>query len=940
MVPLFLLLNFITCAALSLLLCGIARTLFHQFRSGEFKSSPHRSDIPAGEREIKTAELPLVGGPAFTIAIVLTGIGASVLFSFTRDQWVLMLIGLGATFSYMVIGFIDDRHKVHRNEGLRQRTKFIAVFSVSAAAALLYVFMLARGRVPYSPYTELPIIDSLLNVKLFIYASYVWFIILTLLISFVCSLTSLSVESSNVLDGLAGGLVFCAALALGIILTGTLDAPEGIVLEVLSLLCAASTLGFLPWNWPSAWTGRPDGAKRRAKISMGSSGTLSLGGMLALIAIFSRNELFLFYIGAVFVLEGISVLVSAQFRARFMMGFSRMQLEVLRNISGRNYIPNTEILPPFLATSLLQRFDLLGWDRRRVVYAAWIFGATFATLGVITGLDEVDWQRWLARFLVLTFAWVVWSISSWAARYSIKERKPQVEAKKQDEGKDLEKERDVTKIERDNLPLANVDLSQKVQTRQPVLLSVDPAVNSFPLSIKAAEQTIKDTVEKPQAIVKDATLIYGPVQGFVQGDHNRVTLIFQDNKVHTIPFLAPPHPPYNLVGRDELIQELKQRVFQGGNLALSALNGLPGVGKTALALTIAHDREVLGHFCDGVLWAGLGRESNVFSYLGTWGMALGLSQAEMEKLTSLTRLTETLHRAIGTRRMLLVVDDAWSPEDALVFKLGGPYCAHIVTSRLPEVAQRFAFEGTITVRELDEDDSLRLLEQLAPGVSATAPDEVRAIIQTVDGLPLPLILMGNYLRIQMKTEQLRRLRTALDRLIEVKERLRLEQPQGGLERHPSLPEGIPLSQLAVIKISDEALDQETQQVLRSLSVFPSKPNTFSEEAALAVAATHTRAIDTLQDFGLLESSGPARYTLHQTISDYAQINLSNSTAYERMVAFFIEYVQAHKANRNLLERETNNILAAVEVMLERGMNPPGASAFAHFIRIVRRTRAI
>ncbi len=477
-------------------------------------------------------------------------------------------------------------------------------------------------------------------------------------------------------------------------------------------------------------------------------------------------------------------------------------------------------------------------------------------------------------------------------------------------------------------------------TRQRVFLSATPADNSFPKSLITAEQTIKDTVEKPQDIVKDATFIYGPVQGFVQGEHNTVTLIFQDSKVHTMPFLAPPQPPYNLVGRDELIRELKQQLFHGGNLALSALNGLPGVGKTALALAIAHDREVLGHFCDGVLWAGLGRESNVFSYLGMWGMALGIPQSEMGKLTSLTMLTETIHRAIGTSRMLLVVDDAWSPEDALAFKLGGPYCAHIVTTRLPEVAERFASEGAITVRELDEDDSLRLLEKLAPGVSAKAPDEVREIIQAVDGLPLSLILMGNYVRIQMKTKQPRRLRTALDRLLRVKERLQLEQPQGGLERHPSLPEGIPLSQLAVIKISDEALDQETQQVLRSLSVFPSKPNTFSEEAALAVAATNPQVIDTLHDFGLLESSRPARYTLHQTISDYAQINLSDPTTYERMVAFFIEYVQAHKADRDLLERETNNILAAVEIMLERGMHPAGASAFAHFIRIVRRTRAI
>lgn len=107
----------------------------------------------------------------------------------------------------------------------------------------------------------------------------------------------------------------------------------------------------------------------------------------------------------------------------------------------------------------------------------------------------------------------------------------------------------------------------------------------------------------------------------------------------------------------------------------------------------------------------------------------------------------------------------------------------------------------------------------------------------------------------------------------------MTQPQGGIERHPGLPEGVPLSQLAVIQISDEALDKGTQQALRALSVFPSKPNSFSEEAALAVASTNDQAIDTLVDFGLLESSGEGRYTLHQTISDYAQYNLIDTTAY-------------------------------------------------------------
>src|SRR6266516_5268567 len=151
MVPVWLLLIFITCALISLLLCGIGKLLFPKFRSGEYKPGHHRSDIPvlpASGREIKTIELPLVGGPAFTIAIVVTGIGACFLFNLSPDQWKLLLLGLGATVGYMVVGFIDDWHKVHSNEGISERTKFSCVLFVSMASAFLYFWLLRAGKEP------------------------------------------------------------------------------------------------------------------------------------------------------------------------------------------------------------------------------------------------------------------------------------------------------------------------------------------------------------------------------------------------------------------------------------------------------------------------------------------------------------------------------------------------------------------------------------------------------------------------------------------------------------------------------------------------------------------------------------------------------------------------------------------------------------------------
>lgn len=99
----------------------------------------------------------------------------------------------------------------------------------------------------------------------------------------------------------------------------------------------------------------------------------------------------------------------------------------------------------------------------------------------------------------------------------------------------------------------------------------------------------------------------------------------------------PPLPAetHGLVGREEMLCRLKEQLFTGKSTALSALNGLPGVGKTALAVELAYDAEVRKHFSDGVLWAGLGREPNVPGVLNRWGALLGVTPLEMVKLTSI-----------------------------------------------------------------------------------------------------------------------------------------------------------------------------------------------------------------------------------------------------------------------------------------------------------------
>src|SRR5260370_13553520 len=86
----------------------------------------------------------------------------------------------------------------------------------------------------------------------------------------------------------------------------------------------------------------------------------------------------------------------------------------------------------------------------------------------------------------------------------------------------------------------------------------------------------------------------------------------------------PPSGNARLVGRDELLAGLKQHLSAEAQPTLVALNGLPGVGKTALAIDLAYDPEVRACFQDGVLWAGLGPQPDVLEFLGRWGALLGI----------------------------------------------------------------------------------------------------------------------------------------------------------------------------------------------------------------------------------------------------------------------------------------------------------------------------
>src|SRR5207302_2060868 len=107
-----------------------------------------------------------------------------------------------------------------------------------------------------------------------------------------------------------------------------------------------------------------------------------------------------------------------------------------------------------------------------------------------------------------------------------------------------------------------------------------------------------------------------------------------------------------------------------------------------------------------------------------------------------------VHREIGMRRILLIVDDAWNLAAALAVSTGGPNCMHLVTTRLPTVAQDLAATRAFKLDELGENECVDLLAKLAPQVSQDKSDQVRELLRLVGYLPLAVTLMGKYLRRQ------------------------------------------------------------------------------------------------------------------------------------------------------------------------------------------------
>lgn len=291
-----------------------------------------RVSIFVGENHKKKNGIPTMGGLIFIIPSFIT----ILIMYFTNKININsnLLIVLFVFISYAILGFIDDFTKIKRkqNEGLTDVQKLFG--QVVIAVIFFYIYM-KSGSEPLLWFHAF-------NLKIDIGWLYGFFIL------FILVATSNAVNITDGLDGLAGGLSFIATLIMGTITWTTTWLLGYEDIAVFCFILAGCVLGFLVYNaYP-------------AKVFMGDTGSLAIGGVLASIAILTRHELTFAVIMGVFVIETLSVII-----------------QVFWVLVFKKRI--------FLMTPLHHNFEKMGFKEQDIVKIFWIAGLILGTLALVYG---------------------------------------------------------------------------------------------------------------------------------------------------------------------------------------------------------------------------------------------------------------------------------------------------------------------------------------------------------------------------------------------------------------------------------------------------------------------------------------------------------------------------------------------------------------------------
>lgn len=398
--------------------------------------------------------------------------------------------------------------------------------------------------------------------------------------------------------------------------------------------------------------------------------------------------------------------------------------------------------------------------------------------------------------------------------------------------------------------------------------------------------------------------------------------------------LTPPACP-DLLLREQEVDDCKRWLLREGAPRV-AMTGLPGVGKTALAARLACDPEIERRYPDGVVWVPLGPMPRVMSLLRKVASRLGVDAALAPALDNPVHVSKSISDLIGERRILIIIDDAWKLDTALLFVLGGPRSGCLVLTRIPALAFAFAQKRTYSLREFDTTHSIRLLKSLLPTPphAEHLPESLLDdLARAAGGLPLALRLVSHHVSTEAGLTQWKRMREKLTTIATPERLLLLEERVPPREHPPSLPLGVPRSLRQSIGVSFHMLPDAAQRVLRMLTFFPEKPGSFSLAAARAVSGASNDVLDMLVHYGLVDTVDDGRYTIHQTIAAYLRhtapdaqtTSPATALAVERAVDYYITQSHQWRQQGIPLSAEIDNALGALEY----------AAAWRHDALVVR-----
>lgn len=274
---------------------------------------------------------PTMGGLTFLIStIVLSAVACM----FVEDNGPLILLIL-VTLGFGLIGFVDDYIIVVKknNQGLTSKQKFLFQIII---AVLFYVVSNVLGLLTLSNEINIPFTDAGIPLSVF----YVVFIVFWQ-VGF-----SNAVNLTDGLDGLATGL---SIIAFGCYFY-LAQLQGATAMSFFLAILIGSLCGFLLYN------------KNKAKLFMGDTGSLALGGVIATVSIMLNQELTLILIGFVFVIETLSV----------MMQVSSFKL------TGKRI---------FKMSPLHHHFEMVGWSEWKIVTVFWIVGIITGVIGIYLGVN-------------------------------------------------------------------------------------------------------------------------------------------------------------------------------------------------------------------------------------------------------------------------------------------------------------------------------------------------------------------------------------------------------------------------------------------------------------------------------------------------------------------------------------------------------------------------